>query len=190
MVLSESNTQAMLSCLNKDCRFTEKDYFLAHTTNSFDLSIVQIFGGLTAGATVLVASWETRKDPSALADFMMKEGVTVTYFTPTQYSLLMEVNSEALRKCSKYRVAYFAGERLPVRVAKAFYDLGTPAILYNTWSPSELVVQTAIAKIDYPEEGVVSLPIGYPMDICRHYLLDVKGNPVPAGQIGELVVGG
>lgn len=189
-MLTESNTQAMLSTLNKDYSFSHTDNFLAHTTTSFDLSIVQIFGGLTAGATVSVASWETRKDPAALADFMMKEGVTVTYFTPTQFALLMEFNNEALKKCFKYRVAYFAGERLPVRVAKAFYDLGTPATLYNTWSPSELVVQTSISKISYPEEGVVSLPIGYPMDNCRHYLLDTKGNPVPLGQIGELVVGG
>ncbi|KAF5134116.1 Reducing polyketide synthase hmp8 [Metarhizium anisopliae] len=190
VVLRESNTQAMLATLNKDYAFSHEDNFLAHTTTSFDLSIVQIFGGLTAGATVSVASWETRKDPVALADFMMREGVSVTYFTPTQFALLMEFNSEALRNCSKYRVAYFAGERLPVRVAKAFYDLGTPATLYNTWSPSELVVQTSISKIDYPGEGVVSLPIGYPMDNCRHYLLDIKGSPVPAGQIGELVVGG
>ncbi|GJN76281.1 putative Hybrid PKS-NRPS biosynthetic cluster [Purpureocillium lilacinum] len=190
VILKESNTQAMLSTLNKDYGFTHTDNFLAHTTMSFDLSVVQIFGGLTAGATVSVASWETRKDPSALADFMMKEGVSVTYFTPTQFALLMEFNEAALKKCSKYRVAYFAGERLPVRVAKAFYDLGTPATLYNTWSPSELVVQTSIAKISPPDEGVVSLPIGYPMDNCRHYLLDTKGNPVPFGQIGELVVGG
>ncbi|KHN94311.1 polyketide synthase [Metarhizium album ARSEF 1941] len=190
VVLKESNTQAMLATLSKDYALSHRDNFLAHTTTSFDLSVVQIFGGLTAGATVSVASWETRKDPVALADFMMKEGVSVTYFTPTQFALLMEFNSEALRKCSKYRVAYFAGERLPVRVAKAFYDLGTPATLYNTWSPSELVVQTSISKIDYPGEGVVSLPIGYPMDNCRHYLVDVKGNPVPAGHIGELVVGG
>ncbi|KJZ78292.1 hypothetical protein HIM_02330 [Hirsutella minnesotensis 3608] len=190
VVLKESNTQAMLSTLNKDYGFTPNDRFLAHTTMSFDLSVVQIFSGLTAGATVLVASWEIRKDPVALADFMMREDATVTYFTPTQFSILMEFNSEALKKCSKYRVAYFAGERLPVRVARAFYDLGTPATLYNTWSPSELVVQTCIGKIDYPDEGIVSLPIGYPMDNCRHYLLDTKGNPVPLGQVGELVVGG
>ncbi|KAG3190386.1 hypothetical protein PC129_g25130, partial [Phytophthora cactorum] len=157
---------------------------------SFDLSIVQIFSALTAGATVSIASWETRKDPAELATFMMNEGVSVTYFTPTQFSLLMELNTEALKKCNNYRVAYSAGERLPVRVAKAFYDLGTPATLYNTWSPSELVVQTSISKIESPDDSTISLPIGYPMDNCRHYLLDSKGHPVPAGMIGELVVGG
>ncbi|KAH7149618.1 polyketide synthase [Dactylonectria estremocensis] len=190
VVLTESNTQAMLSTLNKDYNFTSSDNFLHQSSMSFDLSIVQIFSALTAGATVSIASWETRKDPAELANFMMNENVSVTYFTPTQFSLLMELNTEALKRCNNYRVAYFAGERLPVRVAKAFYDLGTPATLYNTWSPSELVVQTSIGKIDYPDDKVVSLPIGYPMDNCRHYLLDNKGNPVPTGMIGELVVGG
>lgn len=28
------------------------------------------------------------------------------------------------------------------------------------------------------------------MDNCRHYILDTKGNPLPAGMVGELVVGG
>ncbi|KAF7549858.1 hypothetical protein G7Z17_g6123 [Cylindrodendrum hubeiense] len=190
VVLTEANTQAMLSTLNKDYNFTSNDNFLHQSSMSFDLSIVQIFSALTAGATVSIASWEIRKDPAELANFMMNEGVSVTYFTPTQFSLLMELNTEALKKCNNYRVAYSAGERLPIRVAKAFYDLGTPATLYNTWSPSELVVQTSIAKIDSPDDNVTSLPIGYPMDNCRHYLLDTKGNPVPTGMIGELVVGG
>lgn len=180
----------MLATLSRDYAFSPADKFLHQSSMSFDLSVVQIFSALAAGATVCVAAWETRKDPSELAAFMSRENVSVTYFTPTQFSLLMELNPDALKNCSSYRVAFFAGERLPVRVARGFYDLGTPATLYNTWSPSELVVQTAIAKIDPPAESDISLPIGFPMDNCRHYLLDTKGNPVPVGQIGELVVGG
>ncbi|KAJ9635854.1 hypothetical protein H2199_008207 [Coniosporium tulheliwenetii] len=127
---------------------------------------------------------------SALAEFMRSASISVTYFTPTQFALLLEHNSQALRQCSSYRVAYFAGERLPVRVAKAFYNLGTPAVLYNTWSPSELVVQTTIHKTDYPEEEAISIPIGYPMANCRHYIVDPQLNPLPAGLVGEIVVGG
>ncbi|PHH63847.1 hypothetical protein CDD81_5404 [Ophiocordyceps australis] len=190
VVLSEANTQAMLASLNKHLDFGHTDVFLAHTTMAFDLSVVQIFGALTAGATVSLASWETRKDPAALARFMEQQGVSVTYFTPTQYSLLVEANSGALRRCSKYRVALFAGERLPVRLVRAFFHLGLGASLYNTWAPSELVVQTTLAKIDAPPQGVVSLPIGYPLDNCRHYIVDARGEPVPCGHVGELVVGG
>ncbi|KAJ9299407.1 hypothetical protein DTO271G3_3029 [Paecilomyces variotii] len=170
--------------------YTSGNNFPYQSSICFDLSVVQIFSALTAGAQVCVATAETRKDPIALADFMRDAFVSVTYFTPTQFALLLEHNSTALRKCKNYRVAFSAGERLPVRVAKAFYDLGTPAILYNTWSPSELVVQTSVQRVEYPAPDCINIPIGLPMANCRHYVLDSCLNPLPVGFIGELCVGG
>ncbi|KAL2819315.1 hypothetical protein BDW59DRAFT_123333 [Aspergillus cavernicola] len=190
VVLSQSNTQQMLSTLHHDYGFTPSDRFLHQSSISFDLSIVQIFSALTAGARVCVASAEIRKDPVALAKYMEASQVSVTYFTPTQFALLMESASVHLQNLSNYRVAYFAGEKLPVRVARAFYELGTPAKAYNTWSPSELVVQTTIQEVEYPEGDNVNIPIGYPMANMRHYILDANAKPLPRGVVGELVVGG
>ena len=98
---------------------------------------------------------------------MQDASVTVTYFTPTQYALLLEFAESSLRQCSDYRVAFFAGETLPPRVAKAFYELGTPATIYNTWSPSELVVQTTIEKVLPSDLSNDKIPIGYPMSNMR-----------------------
>ncbi|PLB49865.1 putative LovB-like polyketide synthase [Aspergillus steynii IBT 23096] len=190
VVLSQSNTQQMLSTLHHDFKFTAKDRFLHHSSISFDLSIVQIFSALTAGARVCVASSTIRKDPVALAAYMEASQVSITYFTPTQFALLMEHATEKLQNLRDYRIAYFAGERLPLRVTRAFYDLGTPAVVYNTWSPSELVVQTTIQRVDRPGESTTNIPIGYPMANSPHYILDDRGKPLPAGVVGEIVVGG
>lgn len=182
----------MLRSLDHDYEFKSTDQFLQHTSICFDLSVVQIFSALCAGATVCVATAAIRKDPQELGNFMAESSVTVTYFTPTQFALLLETCPGALRKCRDYRVAYFAGETLPVRVAKAFYELQTPATLYNTWSPSELVVQTTIHKvtpIDY-ENPKTNIPIGFPLANCRHYIVDSKLNPLPVGLVGEIAVGG
>ncbi|KAI9042421.1 putative LovB-like polyketide synthase [Aspergillus affinis] len=190
VVLTQSNTQQMLSTLHHDFKFTAQDRFLHHSSISFDLSIVQIFSALTAGARVCVASSAIRKDPVALAAYMEASQVSITYFTPTQFALLMEHATEKLRSLRDYRIAYFAGERLPVRVARAFYDLGTPAVVYNTWSPSEVVVQTTLQRVDRPAENATNIPIGFPMANTRHYILDDRGQPLPAGLVGEIVVGG
>ncbi|KAJ9293898.1 hypothetical protein DTO271G3_7274 [Paecilomyces variotii] len=192
VVLSESNTHQMLSTLHKDFEFSRADKFLHQTSMAWDISIVQIFSALCSGAKVCIASSETRSDPYALVDFMKQQGVTVTYFTPTQYSVMLESNRDGLKQCRDYRVAIFAGERLPLRVVKAFYDLATPAIVYNAWAPSEVVVQTTIARIDKPSESEESLnlPIGKPLSNCRHYILDNRGHPLPLGFVGEIVVGG
>lgn len=180
----------MLSTLHHDFGFNPADKFLHQSSICFDLSIVQIFSALTSGATVCVASPEVRKDPSLLAKFMRDAEVSVTYNTPTQFALLLESASEDLRQCINYRVAFFAGETLPVRLAKSFYDLKTPATAYNTWSPSELVVQTAIHKVEYPTDDTTNIPIGFPMANCRHYILDSKMQPLPSSMVGEICVGG
>ena len=180
----------MLSTLHHDYNFNPKDNLLHQSSICFDLSVVQIFSALTAGATVCIASAAVRKDPLLLADFMYRSSVTFTYFTPSQFALLLEYANESLQKCTDYRIAFSAGERLPVRVAKAFYDLKTPAILYNTWSPSELVVQTTVHEVAYPDPDCVSIPIGRPLANCRHYIMDSCLNPLPAGLEGEICVGG
>lgn len=180
----------MLSTLQHDFSFNPADKFLHQSSICFDLSIVQIFSALTSGATVCLASPEVRKDPSLLAKFMRDAEVSVTYNTPTQFALLLESASEDLRQCINYRVAFLAGETLPVRLAKAFYDLKTPATAYNTWSPSELVVQTAIHKVEYPTDDTTNIPIGFPMANCRHYILDPKMQPLPSSMVGEICVGG
>ncbi|KAJ5961718.1 hypothetical protein N7501_006659 [Penicillium viridicatum] len=190
VVLSHGNTQQMLASLDEYYQFTPEDTFLQQSSLAFDLSIVQTFSALCAGAKVCIAVAQLRKDPTALADFMRDDRITVTYFTPTQFALLLESNPHALTECQSYRIAMFAGERLPARLVKAFYDATVPGTVYNTWSPSELVVQTTIHKVEYPNESSINIPIGSPLPNCRHYIVDGALNPLPAGCIGEICVGG
>ena len=157
---------------------------------SFDLSIVQIFGALTSGATVVVASAQVRKDPAHLAKLIKDAGVTVTYFTLIHFALLIEHAANELRQCANYSLAYFAGERLSVRLVNAFHELGLAAQVLNTWSPSEIVVQTAIHKVANPQSSNVNIPIGFPMANCHHYVLDANMNPLPPSLVRELCVGG
>ncbi|OBT53708.1 Hybrid PKS-NRPS [Pseudogymnoascus sp. 24MN13] len=190
VVLTTSNTQQMLSTMQHDYSFTSKDKFLHQSSMSFDLSIVQIFSALTCGGTVCVASSTERKDPSLLSAFIQEAGVTTTYFTPTHFSLLIEQSADVLSKTNSYRLAFFAGERLSARLVDKFRGLGTPATILNTWSPSELVVQTCIHKVSSSESENINIPIGYPMANCRHYIVDRQMNPVPRSVVGEICVGG
>jgi hypothetical protein len=180
----------MLSSHNAFHGLSPRDRVLFHSSAAFDLSVAQIWGALTSGATVLLADQNVRMDPSALANFMQRSGVTITYFPATQFALLVEHNSEALARCSEYRNAIFAGEYLPVRLVKAIYNLGTPVTVYNQWGPSETTVQTTSHKTLRPDAHDVNLPIGYPLPNNSHYVLDSSLQPVPASAIGEIFIGG
>lgn len=157
---------------------------------SFDLSVVQIWGALASGATVALATQETRNDPSQLARFMRDAMVTVTYFPATQFALVLEHNSGDLRECVGWRLALFAGEYLPVRLVKSIYDLETPVTVYNQWGPTETTAQTTCHKASYPSPADINLPVGLPLPNCSHYVVDRRLRPVPASVTGELCIRG
>ena len=190
VVLSHSNTQAMLSAHNEAHAFSAQDTILFQSSMSFDLSVVQIWGTLTSGATMALASQEARQDPVKLARFMRDAAVTITYFPATQFALLLEHNVEDLRQCVSYRRALFAGEYLPIRLVKAIYDLKTPVTVFNQWGPTETTVQTTSHQASYPGPTDLNLPIGRPLANCSHVVVDRRLRPVPASVVGELCIGG
>ncbi|KAL8720892.1 MAG: hypothetical protein Q9225_002310 [Loekoesia sp. 1 TL-2023] len=137
-----------------------------------------------------LALQETRRDPHQLARFMRDAMVTVTYFPPTQFALLLEHNAEDLAECTNWRLALFAGEYLPVRLVRGIYELQTPVTVYNQWGPTETTAQTTSHKISFPGPAEINLPVGFPMANCSHYVVDRRLRPVPASVTGELCIGG
>lgn len=190
VVLNHSNTQAMLSSHNEAHAFNAQDTILFHSSMSWDLSVVQIWGSLSSGATMALASQEARQDPVKLSRFMRDAAVTITYFPPTQFALLLEHNIDDLKQCISYRRALFCGECLPVRLVKAIYDLKTPVTIFNQYGPTETTVQTTFHQVSYPGPADLNIPIGRPIANCSHFVVDRQLRPVPASVIGELCIGG
>ena len=180
----------MLSSHNEAHAFNAQDTILFHSSMSWDLSIVQIWGSLTSGATMALALQETRQDPVKLSRFMREAAVTITYFPPTQFALLLEHNIEDLKQCISYRRALFCGERLSVRLVKAIYDLKTPVTIFNQYGPTETTVQTTFHQVSYPGPTDLNIPIGRPIANCSHFVVDRQLRPVPASVVGELCIGG
>ena len=180
----------MLSSHHAVHAFNAQDTILFHSSMSFDLSVAQIWGSLTSGATMALASRETRQDPVRLSRFMRDAAVTITYFPPSQFALLLEHNVDDLRKCISYRRALFCGESLPVRLVNEIYDLKIPVTIFNQYGPSETTVQTTFHQAPSPCPADREVPIGHPMANCSHYIVDRRLKPVPASVIGELCIGG
>ncbi|QIW97245.1 hypothetical protein AMS68_002763 [Peltaster fructicola] len=189
-IMRHSNATPMLATVEEQYQFTKDDRFLHQITMAFDLSVIEIWSPLLVGATMCIASSDARRDAAVLASFMHDAEVTFTYFTPTQFALLLEADSEMLQACHKWRVAWFCGEAFPSRLAKAFYDLNLAPELYNTYGPCEAMVQATIYRVPRPEADVKAVPIGYTLPTVQTYLLDGAQNPLPIGVPGELYLGG
>ncbi|MGD0246699.1 MAG: amino acid adenylation domain-containing protein [Streptosporangiaceae bacterium] len=146
----------------------------------FDASAWEIWGALSAGASLHVPPERARLVPALLRDWLLAEAITVTW-APTvlteQLIALPWPDSAALR------VLLTGGDRLRRRPCA-----GLPFALVNSYGPTEC---TVVATYGVIEPGGEDLPdIGRPRPGLRTAVLDAGAVPVPDGEPGELYLGG
>ena len=157
------------------------DKLLAVTTLSFDISLLEMFLPLIAGATVVVASADDVKDGRRLANLLEEEDITVMQATPATWQMLLDSGWEGR---SDLRV-FCGGEALNRSLANTLVNSASE--VWNLYGPTETTVWSTVEKIEESEDSVT---IGRPIANTKVYLLDANHKPVPAGFTGELWIGG
>lgn len=184
------NAQPMFQAMHSKFAFGSKDRFLLATSLSWDLSVVEVFTPLLAGGTICIASNEARQDPVLLSAFMESTKTTFTYFTPTQFSMLLRGAPDILRSCIEWRAALFCGEMMSSRLLAEFNALCTRATAYNLYGPCEAMVQVTVQNLSGFEPKGLEVPIGRPLGQSRLYVMDPALNLIPDGVVGEICIGG
>jgi len=149
------------------------------TSICFDLSIFEMFVPLTLGGAVIVAG-----NALELPDLPAAGEVTLVNTVPSAMTELVRQGAVPL----SVRVVNLAGEALPGALVEAIYGTTSARRVYNLYGPSEDTTYSTWALI--PEDASIEPPIGRPVDGTRAWLLDEQGRPVPAGEVGEIFLGG
>ncbi|MGW7609125.1 amino acid adenylation domain-containing protein [Streptomyces sp. NPDC054766] len=164
---------------------TPQDRVLLSTTASFDVSVPELFAPLQAGAAVVIARPDGRRDPAYLAELMRREHVTGADFVP---SLLEAFVAEpAAKDCTSLRWIEVAGEAFPATLANRFTELLPGCTANNLYGPTEASVEVT-AWQHLP--GADRVPIGTPVWNTQVYVLDTALRPVAPGVTGELYLAG
>ncbi len=159
----------------------QNDVLLAVTTFSFDISGLELFLPLIAGATVVIATHEITHDGRQLAREIETLGVTLMQATPATWRLLIDSDWPG---CSRLK-ALCGGEALPAELAEKL--LPRVASLWNMYGPTETTIWSAVHEV---AAGNDPIPLGSPIDNTTLYILDRNLQPVPIGVAGELHIGG
>ncbi len=157
-----------------------EDRLLAVTTVSFDIAALELFGPLTVGGTVRVASREDVLARGALTAELEAGAFSVMQATPTFWALLLEMG---VRVPNGLKVLV-GGEPLPADLAEHLTAEG--AELWNLYGPTETTIWSAVKKIE-PGRPVT---IGGPVANTELHVLDPDGRLLPPGAVGELCIGG
>ncbi|MBP2479340.1 amino acid adenylation domain-containing protein [Crossiella equi] len=147
---------------------------------SFDGGVLEVFSTLTAGAVLVIADAESRRDGAHLAGQLRTEAITTITMPPAVVPALDPVTLPDLRTVA------LAGDVLPPEVAAEWAPAHN---LVNVYGPTEATVAVTLHPVA-TGEVVRGVPLGAPIPGVRAYVLDTALHPAPAGVTGELYLGG
>jgi amino acid adenylation domain-containing protein len=161
---------------------TEVGVWLAVTSLSFDISVLELLWTLTRGFTVVLHGDE---GTHTIADEIRRFGVTHLQSTPS-LARMLTLEPRSLAALASLKKLLLGGEALPsslVRVVRSVFH----GELFNMYGPTETTIWSTACLI----EGIPSIvPIGKPLANTVVQILDETLHPVPAGESGELFIGG
>jgi amino acid adenylation domain-containing protein len=172
--------------------------WLAVTSISFDISVVELFWTLTRGYKVILQPDEPAtlrklagaglampagRESLTVGEQIRRYQVTNLQCTPSLAAMMMDDPSTA-DAFHLVKTFIFGGEPLPPSLVERLAGCGE---VINMYGPTETTVWSTIFHVTR-NGGRIS--IGRPIANTRLYILDRFGQPVPIGVPGELFIGG
>ncbi|MCY7368720.1 MAG: amino acid adenylation domain-containing protein [Chamaesiphon sp.] len=160
--------------------------WLAVTSLSFDISVLEIFWTLTRGFKVVIYNAKKQLDPDhSIAGLIDRHQVTHLQCTPSMAGLLI-ADPMTCKAIGQIQTMMVGGEALTEILAVQLQQI-VQGQVHNMYGPTETTIWSITHALKVVE-GVV--PLGRPIANTQLYILDKLQQPVPIGIAGELLIGG
>ncbi len=167
--------------------FASSDRLANHAPLNFDLCLLELWGGLVVGGTVVVIPEAYGRLPASFSELLQDGGVTVVNAVP--YALVQLLHRGALdeRDLSKVRWVAFGGEVFPTKDLRELMRRLPDAGFANVYGPAEVNGVTFNIVPELPEaDAPISIGRLYPG--MRGMILDADDREVLAGETGEFLI--
>jgi amino acid adenylation domain-containing protein/non-ribosomal peptide synthase protein (TIGR01720 family) len=189
VIVPHRNVVSLLAAGQRLLRFSADDVWLLFHSFTFDFSVWEMWGALSAGGRLVVVSYLDSRSPDRVLRLLAAGGVTVLNQTPSAFYQLAREEGGCVDSGLAVRRVVFGGEALlPRRLDGWFARHGylDPALV-NMYGITETTVHVTWAELGPADRDSV---IGRPLDGVGVFVLDARLGPVPAGVTGELYVAG
>ena len=164
-----------------------QDRMLQKTPFGFDVSIKEFFWPLACGAALVLAEPCRHVDMAYLSRLIQQQRITVTHFVPSLLQKFLEL-PQAMA-CDSLRLVMCGAEVLSPRLRQRFVET-LDATLLHLYGPTEAAISVTGLVCDRAPESASVVPLGRPMANVQLYLCDARGELVPPGIPGEILIGG
>ncbi|MFE3600456.1 amino acid adenylation domain-containing protein [Streptomyces sp. NPDC059142] len=189
VMIEHRSIVSQMRWLHDECGVDENETVLQKTPMSFDAAQWELLAP-ACGSTVVMGSAGIYRDPEAIIATVERHGVTILQCVPTLLQALLD--TEKFPACRSLRRIFSGGEALSRSLAAQCLDTMPDARLVNLYGPTECTINASSFVVDRAalEDGPLVMPIGTPVNDTSLHVLKEDGEPVSAGEIGELYIGG
>lgn len=161
-----------------------------NASQSFDISIFQMFGALLCGGSTVIYSQEVVLRPDLFLQQVSADGITLMELVPGYLSLVLdELPGDTATVFTSLRFMLAGGETMKKHLAERWFQAFPHIPLVNGYGPTEAADTITQHIMRQVPEGE-SISIGKPLANLDIYIVDNNGALCPPGVIGEIWVAG
>lgn len=190
VVISHRNALTFVEWAHRAFQLRPEDRLSSHAPFHFDLSVFDLYGAFSAGASVHLVPERAAPFPGVLAQWIHETGITVWYSVPSALIRILLHGDPGRFDHASLRVVLFAGEVFPVKLLRGVMEMFGSAAFHNLYGPTETNVCTHYPVPRPLPEEVTDLPIGPACPNMEAFALTDEGRKGDVGDEGELLVRG
>ena len=191
VMISHLNAYTFIKWVQSTFLITSNDRLSNHAPLHFDLSILDIFGAVQAGAALVLVPEFVSTFPIKLVDWIEKNNISIWYSVPSILTMLLLHGNLKRYKFDNLRFMIFAGEVFPTKYLRSLMEQIPHPEYYNLYGPTETNVITYYKVEKIPPYQESSIPIGKACENMEVFVLKEDGALVTKpGEEGELIARG
>ncbi|AXR20358.1 amino acid adenylation domain-containing protein, partial [Bacillus sp. CR71] len=188
IITHESAVNTILD-INQKFQVNEDDRFIGLSSICFDLSVYDIFGALSSGASIVQI--KDQRDIQEVIETIDKYGITIWSSVPAIMDLTIEfIESMKEYQDNELRLVLLSGDWIPLILPEKIRKYFGKAQINSLGGATEASIWSIYYPINEINPEWKSIPYGMPLANQKFYVLNYAGQVCPVEVEGELYIGG
>ncbi len=182
VAVSNRGTSNTLGCTLDHWQVDDRDVLISVTPLHHDMSVFDVFGALTAGATLVLPAEGEEKDAIRWAQLVRDHAVTIWTSVPAILEMLLACSRED--DLRSLRLVAQGGDYIKPTTISSLRRTVPDARLISLGGPTETTIWSIWHDIG-PEDRQI-IPYGRPLRGCRYFVCNELDEHCPTGVTGRI----
>jgi amino acid adenylation domain-containing protein len=191
VVITHANVICFIEWATRHFGMNAADRVSGHPPLHFDLSFLDIFGALAAGAELHLVPPALNVLPGRMADFIRDRRLTQWFSVPSVLAYLARFDVVRHHDFPALKRVMWCGDVLSTPVLQYWMDRLPHVTFTNLYGPTETTIASSYYDVPArPRDARADVPIGAACDGEELLVLDDAMQAVSPGSVGDLYIGG